>query len=370
MKFLARHTKPHAQKYDSEAELPYVSILMAAYNEELVLEDKINSLLAQDYPRNKVRLYIGSDNSSDRTNAILDQHSSEYLTPVYFTTRQGKPSIINQLAEQALSNAADGAEHLFLLTDASVMLETDTLFKLAQHFKNPQIGLVDAHMIYTGMKEEGISKSENRYLSSEVQLKQNEAKLWGKMMGPFGGCFVMRAALYSSVPSNFLVDDFYLSLKVLEQGYSVINEIDAKCYEQVSHEMSEEFRRKKRISTGNFQNLNHFKSLLNPFTKLGFVFISHKVIRWLGPFLMLAIFFSSLVLALSGSLFYTIIYSLQLVWYLFIPMLDKTFSIIGIPFSLARHIRYFNRMNWALLRGFFAYMKGVEKGIWQPTKRS
>lgn len=369
MNFFARGKELNPIRYTKNEDLPSVSILMAAYNEEVVLESKLTSLIGLDYPEEKLQIYVGSDNSTDKTNDILNQYSAEYkhIHPIIYNSRQGKPSIINQLAS---SLDLDSDNHILLLTDASVILEEDCLFSLVRHFKNKKVGLVDAYMTYTGMKAEGISKSENTYLTNEVSLKQNESKVWGQMIGPFGGCFTIRAKLFSPVPDNFLVDDFYLAMKVLEQDYLTINDMEAICFEPVSHTSSEEFRRKKRISTGNFQNLMAFKHLLNPFNSLGFSFISHKVLRWLGPFFMLSIFISSALLALQGSHFFRILLFLQLVWYLVIPILDKLLGLLKIHFTMTRNISYFNLMNYALFLGFFASLKGVKSGIWQPTKRT
>jgi len=344
---------------------------MAAHNEEAVIEDKIESLLAQDYPQEKVTIYIGSDNSTDQTNGIIHGYAQQYehikLYP--FSTRQGKPGIINQLAQEALWESDVEQEQLFLMTDASVMLSVDVFSQLAAHFKNPEVGLVDAHMIYTGSQAAGISASEQSYLSSEVLLKSNESKLWGTMIGPFGGCFMLRSELFFPVPKRFLVDDFFLAMKVLQRGYKVINELDAKCYESVSHEISEEFKRKKRISTGNFQNLNYFKGLLNPLRPLGFAFWSHKVLRWLGPFFILAMLGSAVVLAL-GSGFFLGVASLLVGLVIGVPIVDKLLSIAGVHFSLFRNVRYFVMMNVALLVGFFNFLKGVENSVWEPTKRA
>jgi hypothetical protein len=96
------------------------------------------------------------------------------------------------------------------------------------------------------------------YISREVLIKQHESILWGTMMGPFGGCFAIRSELYEPVPKNFLVDDFYINMKVLEKGYQCINNLNALVFEDISNNLSDEFKRKVRISTGNFQICNAF----------------------------------------------------------------------------------------------------------------
>lgn len=369
VKVLAKGKSINDLKYAKAEELPRVSVLMAAYNEEAVLEEKMATLLNQSYPSESIDIYVGSDNSKDRTNAILTlfQEKNENIHFTLFKTRQGKPSIINQLARKAIDKNGD---HAFLLTDASVYLEYNTIFELVKHFKNDRIGLVDACMNYQGMQSEGISNSENTYLSGEVLLKHNESKAWGKMIGPFGGCFAMRSELFQEVPTNYLVDDFYLAMKVLGADYLAINDLKASCYEPVTHAMGSEFKRKKRISAGNFQNLFAFKSLLNPFKALGFAFVSHKVIRWLGPFLMLKIMATTFWLAWQGLVFYKVVALLLVSWFVLIPLLDYVLAKLSINLKLLRNISYFNAMNWALFLGFFKFLSGVKAGIWEPTARS
>lgn len=370
--WLAKGKTLNETRYTESDEWPQVIVLMAAYNEEQLIAEKIETLLAQSYPKSKLSIYIGSDASTDKTDQILSNYAEQQnqLTFTPFKNRTGKPGIINELASQALAQNPNSEEVLFLMTDASVMLDKEVTKTLARHFKNKDIGMVDAHMRYSGIQKEGISTSENTYLSGEVKLKHNESKAWGRMIGPFGGCFMMRADYFHPVPGNFLVDDFYLAMKVLEQDKQVINDLEAQCREPVTHALTDEFRRKKRISAGNFQNLWTFKSLALPFSLTGFAFFSHKVLRWMGPFLMLLIIACSLGLASLGSMLGQILVGLQLIWYLLFPLLDWLLSRVHVHLGVLRNIRYFNLMNIALLSGFIKFVSGISTNVWQPTTRS
>ena len=372
--WLAKGRALNDLRYSEADDWPLVIVLMAAYNEEQLIEEKLDTLLDQEYPQSKLTIYVGSDASSDQTDEILDRYAqaNKQLIFIPFKNRTGKPGIINALAKQALNTSSlnHKGEVLFLMTDASVMLDKAVVKTLARHFKNKEIGMVDAHMHYSGIQKKGISSSENTYLSGEVKLKHNESKAWGRMIGPFGGCFMMRAEYFQPVPSNFLVDDFYLAMKILEQDKLVINDLNALCSEPVTHALADEFRRKKRISAGNFQNLWAFKGLALPFTLTGFAFFSHKVVRWVGPFLMLMILISSLVLASLGSGVGLVLVGLQLIWYIIFPLIDWLLSIAGLHLSILRNIRYFNLMNVALFSGFIKFISGVSTNVWQPTKRS
>jgi len=185
MGFWTRNHAAPTEFFTNESDWPQVSVIMAAYNEEVVIEEKMKSLLNSDYPKDKLHIFVGSDCSSDQTNPIMEgfangNHSIHFYP---FTKRQGKPGIVNQLAVDAINKFGKGAHHVFLLTDASVILEPFTLKKLVRHFKREKIVLVDSNMLNTGIQSKGISRSEKQYVNAEVQLKNREGLLWGKMVG-------------------------------------------------------------------------------------------------------------------------------------------------------------------------------------------
>ena len=345
------------------AELPHVSILLAAYNEQKVIAQKIESTMRSTYPLDKIEFLIGSDASTDDTNAIILEYQKQYpqIKLINFGGRTGKSGIINALAGQA-------ANEIFILTDANVFFKEDTLYQLVKHYNNEKIALVGGNIQNVRFKKDGISLQEKSYLSRENKIKYEEGVLWGSMIGAFGGCYSVRATHYAPVPPRFFMDDFYITMHALEQGGQSINELDALCYEDVSNKISEEFRRKVRISIGNFQNLGrYYKLLWPPFNGQAYAFMSHKVLRWLGPFFILAMLLSGIFLA-EQTLFYLLALSGQ-VLLLIIPLLDALLKRMHIHIRLLRFISHFYLMNLALLIGFFKYVKGVESNIWKPTQR-
>jgi uncharacterized membrane protein len=205
------------------------------------------------------------------------------------------------------------------------------------------------------------------------------------MMGPFGGCYAVRKSLYTPVPGNFLVDDFYINMAVLRQGFNCISSIEAKVYEDVSNNLKEEFRRKKRISAGNFQNLVAFGGLLfSGIPGVSFCFFSHKVIRWLVPFLVMISLATSMTLGwgvlnnnfqgINGgfdvvTLTYAILALLQLI-VLSIPVIDYFLRKIKIHSIPLRFVSHFVLMNLALLAGFIRFLGGIRSNVWQPTRRN
>lgn len=378
LKILSKNKKNNQIVYSENEQLPFVSILMAVYNEELVIEKKIKSVLSSNYPKEKIEFLIGSDCSTDRTNEIVGNlaKSNNIIKFFPFNIRQGKPSIINQLFKKSTFE-------IIIITDANVMFDTNTIFELVKYYKDDTIGLVDSRMLNIGMKENGISKQESSYISREVKIKNNESNIWGTMIGPFGGCFSIRKKLFKPVPSNFLVDDFYINMCVFEQGYKAINNLKSIVYEDVSNNLKIEFKRKIRIATGNFQNLKKFKHLLLGFIcikskkiakskyisnwGLGFCLLSHKVFRWITPFII--IFISIIGAFLLNQKIYLFLYLVFILSIVLSP-LDLLLRKININISIIRFISYFYTMNLALFIGFWRFIKGVKSGIWQPTKRN
>lgn len=363
LKLRAKNKPVNEERFTREEQLPKVSVLMAVYNEENVISHKLDSLIKANYPEEKLEILIGSDGSTDDTENLIAKYQERhsYVKLFKFGGRNGKPSIINQLKEKAEGE-------VLIITDANVMFTADTIFDLVKHFKNESIGLVDTNMKNWRMKREGISYQEKSYINREVSIKHDEGKLWGAMMGPFGGCYAIRKKLYQPVPTTYLVDDFYICMNVLKSGAKAINDLDAVVFEDVSNKISEEFRRKVRIATGNFQNLRKFFFLLWPPTSgLGFAFLSHKVLRWLGPILLLTALITNIMLYEVNNVYKLLLWC-QLGSYT-VPLVDTVLKKIKINNVIFRFITHFYSMNLALLVGMLRFMRGVKSGIWEPTKR-
>ncbi len=353
--------------------LPLVTLMMSVYNEAAIIREKLDSLEQLDYPAERMLFFIGSDASDDRTNEIIASWA-EGKPNVHFypsTQRSGKVRMINHLEREVQQFHTKNPEHIYLFTDANVILERDVYRKLVRHFRDPGVALVDTRMINIGSNREDISLSESRYISREVMIKHREGLLGGVLMGPFGGCFALRSDYYEPVPDTFRVDDFFISMKAIQKGGKVLSDLEARVYESIPHDIREEYRRKRRISSGNFQNLAYFRSMLwsAPFWR-AFVFFSHKVLRWLGPLIMLAGFLALSYLAIRKVWIYPVIWSLGVLGTVGIPLLDVVLSRFGIHVPLFLHIRYFVMMNIALLQGFIEYLKGIKTNVWQPPKRT
>ncbi len=361
---LASFRKPNDVVYGSDEELPFVSILMAVHNEELVLVKKLRSVFNSEYPEDRFEMLVGSDHSTDRSNEILRIYSNDCKSLRFysFDERQGKPAIINSLYKEAKGE-------ILILTDANVFFRKDTIFQLVKHFENKKIGLVAGNIVNSRTTTDGVSIPEWTFLSREIRTKYNEGRIWGATIGAEGGCYAIRNELFNPVPKGFAVDDFYITMKVLEKRYDCILELEAVGYENVSNSMAEAFRRKIRISSGNFQNLRTFKRLLwPPWTGRAFSFFSHKVLRWFGPFFLLTILLTNILIGTDHIIYLiTLITQLSLFTLLIIDFLLRK---IRFHIVLLRFITHFFSMNLALLLGFFKFLKRSETDVWEPTKRT
>ncbi len=358
-----RKRKNNSLVYTNNEELPMLSILMAAHNEEAVIQEKIESILNSDYPASKIEILIGSDCSTDRTNSIIKQFAKNNSQFHFFefTNRTGKIGIVNFLYKKTSGT-------ILLLTDANVILQKNTLFELVKHFKNPEISLVDSFMKHRNLKADGISFQESNYISNEVNTKHAEGKIWGSLMGPFGGCFAIRKEDFKPVPSNFLVDDFYTCMQVLQTKKRCISDENAVVLEDVSNNLQAEFNRKIRISAGNFQNLSKFWPLLLNFNGTAFAFLSHKVLRWLTPFFIVFILLVfPFLLEIKANYWYFGLFLLIIFGAL---AFDFVLKKVNIHLSILRFLTHFATMNIALFLGFFRYLKGINSSVWEPTERN
>lgn len=348
-------------EYQAGDELPEVAVLMAAYNEEKVIAEKIKSVINSNYPHTKLKFYIGSDASTDKTDEIVRSFSAEHpwIVLVPFAGRTGKSGIINALAEKATSE-------IFILTDANVIFTESTVFNLVRHFKNASTAQVCANITKVSENNRGIASQEKSYIALENKIKFLESIRWNVVMGAEGACYAIRKKNFAPVPPKFYMDDFYITMNVIEQKMGIVFDPAALCYEDVPTQADEEYKRKIRISIGNFQNLFRYKALLFHFHKgYSFAFWSHKVLRWLSPFFIIAMFVSSGFLSVELPLFRWL-FILQFIGFC-LPVFDKMLSFTFKPLKYLSHFYY---MNLALLHGFFIFVKGVKSNVWQPTKRN
>ncbi|HEX8925216.1 MAG TPA: glycosyltransferase family 2 protein [Terriglobales bacterium] len=269
----------------SDEQLPTVTMLFAAYNEEEHLAEKLQNTLALDYPSDKLQVVIVSDGSSDQTNAILSSVTDSRFDILIRNDRGGKCA--------ALALAVERARHsIFVLSDASTMFAPDALRKLVRHFGDPAIGAVCGSLSFGYNAESG--QTEGVYWKYETVLRLMEARL-GATLTPSGAIYAVRGEAYVAPTSDVLVDDIVTLMRVRDAGYEVHYDPEAKAIDFPAASVAGEFRRRVRISTGSFRALPSLLRLKQSgFTP--FAFFSLKLLRWFLPVFLTIAFASNLFL--------------------------------------------------------------------------
>jgi cellulose synthase/poly-beta-1,6-N-acetylglucosamine synthase-like glycosyltransferase len=338
---------------------------MPVHNEEKVIRQKILNLLASDYPSDLLEVIIGSDSSDDGTDSIICEYAEADSRIIYFRSeiRIGKASMLNELARMAKGE-------ILMVTDANVMPSPETISLLASEFIKPATGLCDAAVRSSGTADTagtGITLQENFYSRFESALKRAEGEAWGSMTGPYGGFYAVRKSLFDSLPHNILVDDLFVGLSVLKKGYTAYNVPEAVVTEDTPPGIASQFRRRVRIAAGSFQNLYHYGPFPGRSYQASFSFFSHKVLRWFSPLFITLVFMTTVILS-AHSVFYFCLLSVLFIFIL-LPAIDMVLGLLGMTLTPLRFATQFLLMNVALAAGMFRSIRGIKKGIWEPTKR-
>lgn len=338
--------------------LPSLSIIIAAHNEESAIEAKIQNVFDSDYPRELVEILVGSDGSSDRTEQITRKYSGDGVGLISFPMQQGKSAMQNGLVA-----AASGT--LLVFTDADCVFAPDALRSIAARFDDPQIGLVTGAPSYANETKNSITQNEGVYLKYESWLRQQESDR-GLLAMASGSLFAMRHSLWRPLDRN-LGDDFELPLRVSLAGFRTVLEPGAKSITKLSQDTHESmFALKVRIISKDFRALRSYGAILNPFrhTSLAVALWSHKLLRWLVPYFLLGMMFSSGFL--RHSPFYGFVFVAELV-FLVIAGFGLIFGgrRIRFPWSIATS---FCIVNLAALFGVLKSFGSRGSGSWTPVR--
>lgn len=342
--------------------LPEVTFLVAAYNEEDIIEEKILNTLNLDYPKEKLNLKIVTDGSNDHTNEIIRQFPEVELC--FKPQRAGKIAAVNRVMP-----SIDSAITIF--SDANVMINKEGLKKMVRHFQSDMVAAVSGEKTVISKEEDGASSSgEGFYWKYESYLKKKDAH-WNTLVGSAGELFAIRTDLYETIDTNTLIEDFVLTMKLSAKGYRVAYETEALAIETGSANMEEETKRKVRISAGGIQAVIMLLPLLNFFKygKLTFQYISHRVLRWTLMPLALAGAFISIFFLLEIGWIYDVLLSVQLVFALlalagyFLRNGETKIKILFIPY-------YFLYMHYCVILGWIKYFGGKQQVTWDKAKRA
>lgn len=338
--------------------LPRVSLVIAAYNEEAVIADRLRNALELDYPTDRLEILVGSDGSRDRTPAIVRQFGDRGVRLWEFTQNRGKATVLNSLVAEATGS-------ILLMSDANTDIDRQAARRLVGWFVDPGIGAAVGRLVLTDPRTG--RNVDSLYWRYETFLKRCESRL-GALLGANGAIYAIRRELYVPIPPQTIVDDFVIPLLAkIKTDCSIVYDPEALAFEDSPAEVGAEFHRRCRIGAGGFQSVGMLRRLLDPrHGWAAFAFFSHKILRWNCPFFLIGAFISSFLIARQPL--YRILFGAQLVLY------AVSFLMLFVParVSILRPLRLttmFTGMNAALLVGFCRWLSGRQKGTWRRTVR-
>ena len=336
---------------------PSITILIAAYNEEVCIRKTIENKLDLNYPKEKMEIIVISDASTDRTDAIVREFSGECVRLIRQEPRNGKTAALNRAVQES-------AGDILVFSDANSLYEKDALSHLVKNFHDPEVGYVTGKMVYTNPDGAIIGDGCSSYMRYENFLRQYETKI-GSIVGVDGGIDAVRKMLFQPMRPDH-IPDFVLPLRVIEQGFRVAYEPMAVLREQTLKTSIDEYKMRVRVSLRSLWAIRDMISLLNIF-KYGLFsleFLSHKILRYLAFMLIAGLYILNLLLLRQGIL-YQVIFGLQTLFYL-TSYLGYRSDRAGPTNSLCKLPYYFVLINLAATHAFVKFVKGTKQVIWTP----
>jgi len=336
----------------------FVSIIIAAYNEENCIRLKLENTLQLDYPKEKMEIIVASDGSTDSTDNIVREFSEKGIILYRVEGRKGKTEAQNQAVKIAKGD-------IIIFSDANAFYDSDAVRKIVRNFNDQEIGGVCGQLIYLNRTNSEMD-TENHYWSFENSLKENESTITS-ILGANGSIYATKKNRYVFLPAN-LMSDLVEPLKIVEKGYRVVFEKEAISREDISSASGQNaFNRKVRINNRAIIGLINSLKLLNAgkYGMISLQFFSHKILRYIIPFLL--IFLMILNTLILDSYTWIMIFIIQCIFYIF--------AIIGYLFSKKSKRIYLFSFPWyfvwthlAILFAWFQFIQGKQTVIWEVKR--
>ena len=348
--------------------LPEVTVIVCAYNEKDWIAQKIANSLALEYPSERIHFLFVTDGSDDGTDTLVKDYPYPPGTQwqlLHQPERMGKIAAFQRAMQYV-------ATPVVISTDANTLVNKEAVYCIVRHFSDPKVGAVAGEKRIAMPEKAGASSAgEGIYWKYESMLKKWDAELW-TVVGAAGELFAFRSDVYEHVPTDTIVEDFYLTMRIAQKGYRVQYEPGAYAAETSSVSVSEELKRKVRIAAGGLQAVVRLAPLLNIFRYgiLSFQYISHRVLRWtLAPALLPFLLISNVLLAKNGVILYQYLLLAQVLFYTaalagyLLEQRKMKVKIFFIPY-------YFCVMNYSMYAGFVRIVRGNQSVLWEKAQRS
>jgi cellulose synthase/poly-beta-1,6-N-acetylglucosamine synthase-like glycosyltransferase len=349
--------KYRAPRDYEDDELPSVSLVVAAYNEELVIENKVRNCLAIDYPPEKLEFRFVSD-STDGTNEILRRLASERIHATILPDRRGKVAALAEVFPHCKRDVV-------VLSDANTYYHPDAIRKLVRHFRDPEVGVVSGDVRLLPSKEK-FGQGEGLYYKYERKLQELESALWSTV-GIDGAMYALRRRDLRPAKNGLIADDFVVGMNAGREGYRIVYDPEAIAEEDPTPSDGMEFRRKIRVVAYAIQSLIAGEGL--PRLTQGrflWVYVSHKLLRWLTPVFLLMALVSNMVL----SVFSPWGLALLAAQGAFYACAVAGWRLPGLASRLFRVPYYFTMVNLAALFGLVRGVRQRQRPVWARTDRT
>lgn len=345
--------------FDALQALPNITVIIPAYNELSVISKKIENTLQCEYPSDRMLIILITDGSDDGSESL--SFTDKRIMHLHKPERLGKAAAINHAMLHVKSP-------IVFITDANTFIHPASFQKMVLHYQKANVGGVSGEKRIQMQSLDASVGGEGLYWKYESMLKREGAKFYS-IVGAAGELFSFRSNLFRPLSNNTILDDFILSMRIVEQGYVIAYEPEAFATEAPSQSIEDEFIRKVRISSGVWQALGQLPFLFNPFInlKLFFQFVSHRLLRWtLAPAAMIGMFIANLFL-LSEPL-YILIFICQTLFY--------TWALLGLLLKNNRRFPaflfvpfYYCMMNMAVIVGLSIFFQKKHTALWKKAQR-
>lgn len=338
---------------------PSLTIIITAYNEERALAAKLANTLALDYPRDLIEIIVASDCSSDRTDEIAKSFHSQGVILHRQPQRLGKTAAQNAAVEKARGE-------IIVFSDATSLYEPDAVRTIVRNFADQTVGCAGGRLVYVDPGDTDIGRGAKSYWGYETFLKRHESSACS-LIGVSGCLYAVRKSAYRPL-YNEACSDFIIATKMVEQGLRAIYEPDAICTEETNQEQGNELRMRVRVIAQTFTDLWRHRAMLNPLRSglYGIQLLSHKVMRYLVPFYLMALLAASAVLAADSTLFRAL-FVLQSFGYA-CGVMSWLLEKVGVRSRVLALPHYFVLANVASVLAMFQFLRGEKYARWEPIR--
>lgn len=358
--FAASRLRPKTIKRDENFE-PTVSVIITAYNEERDIRRKLENTLLIDYPKDKLEIIVASDCSSDKTDDIVREFAAQNVKLYRQMERRGKTSAQNMAVERA------GGE-IILFSDATTEYAADVLRQMLPNFADESVGCVAGKLIYIDESDSSVGAGARSYWNYETFIKESESRACS-LIGASGCLYSVRRAAYKPMYAE-ACSDFLIATVVYRQGLRTVYEPRAICTEETNRHTAKEMQMRVRVISQTCTDLWRNREMLNPL-KSGFYgveLVSHKLLRYAVPFLLLLIFLSSLAAAFHSP-FFEIVFALQAMFYT-VALAAFPLEKNGVKLKILAMPLYFVLANTASLVGFYKFLRGERYASWDTIREN